>query len=163
MRGNLCGLQTGLEMKVVLYYMATNETGTSGRIVTKLKEELKFAVEYRNIMQAPNISEIATFDIVIFLIATYGDQELQDDIERFLLSINSSIKPGKYATCELGNYYGYEDFTTGAGSIVDNYLSPKGWVCCMPLTSVDTLPLLDWKAVDRWIHILNSAYAPNKK
>ncbi len=134
-------------MKVVLYYAAVNSVGTSSNIVNRLKEKLNFYVEYRNVVESVDEAEFANYDLIIFLIATYGDQELQENIENFLISIKHDFTGKKFAICELGNYYGYDDFTFGSGFIVENYLLEKNGSQLLPLASIDTLPLLDWKAV----------------
>lgn len=143
-------------MTIALYYMAVNAKGSSASIVERMKTRISFSLEYINLTEGPHVSDLGNYDHVIFLIATYGDQELQDDFEKFLISIKADLNGKKFSICEIGNYYGYEDFSTGAGNIVESYLIERGAKKYLTTTSIDTLPLIDWRQVDQWIFLLNS-------
>src|SRR4051812_31077156 len=119
-------------MKSIVYFSAQNTTGSSASIVSRLKEKLVIPMAYQNIMEHPASELLREYDHIIFIIATYGDQELQDDFEKFLLSLEQPWEEKKFSICELGNYYGYEDFSTGAGKIVESFLKEKKGTKLMP-------------------------------
>ena len=138
-------------MKIALYYAALNPKGSSAGIVERLNEKLDLSIDFKNVIDNPNVSDIVNYDFLIFLIATYGDQELQEHIEKFLISIYQDLTGKRFCVCELGNYYGYDDFSFGSGQIIENYLSSRNAQKYMPTSSIDSLPKIDWWAVDYWI------------
>lgn len=87
-------------------------------------------------------------DIVLFLCPTYGDEELPHEMEDFLLSLK--IRNKSYVVCELGNYYGYDDFTFGAKKIIEEHLNSLGWDKFYNGISLDSLPKIDWDCFFKW-------------
>jgi len=138
-------------MKIVFYYAALNPNGSSASIVERIKTKLDIVIDFRNVIEKQNSSDINGYDYIVFLTATYGDQELQDDIEKFVISITQDLTGKKFCVCELGNYYGYEDYFFGSAQIIENYLLSKNCNKHLQITSIDTLPRMDWRAVDHWI------------
>jgi flavodoxin len=138
-------------MKIVLYYAALNPNGSSGRIVARLQEKIKMQIDFKNMADQPDPNEIASYDFIIFLVATYGDQELQGDIEKFLVSIEKDLSGKRFSICEMGNYYGYDDYYFGSGQIIQNHLISRHAQRQMRIAPVDSLPKMDWWAVDHWI------------
>lgn len=144
-------------MKTALYYASFNPKGSSAVIVDRLKEKLLFPVDGKNVVDLPKAEDMANYDFYIFLVATYGDQELQDDIEKYLISIHQDLTGKKFAICELGNYYGYDDYSFGSGKIIESHLVSKNAAARVPIASIDTLPKIDWQAIDRWVIALNQS------
>ncbi len=144
-------------MKTVVYYAAPNPKGSSAQIVERLAERFKHALAKGNVAGGNSPPEVADYDLVILVVATYGDQEVQDNMESFITSVRSAWAAKPYVVCELGNYYGYDDYTFGSGAIIDGYLQQQGAIRKWALASIDTLPQIDWKAVDKWIDRLNNA------
>lgn len=143
-------------MKIGLYYVAPNPNGTSAQIVKRLQEKLVFPVTPQNISDAAvSPSAVTSFDMVFFLTATYGDQELNDAVEEFVLRMDTDLSKVKYLVCEVGNYYGYDDYTFGSGMIIERFLDGRKAKRVMKTNSVDSLPRIDWKQVDAWIELLN--------
>jgi len=142
-------------MKASVYYVASNQSCASARIVDRMAEKLHFPMECVNLVASERRDgELAKADVVIFVAPTYGDQELQADMERFLVS--TRITPEvRYVVCEIGNYYGYDDYRFGSGEIIDRLLAAKGATRLMNLASIDTLPRLDWQGIDQWIERVN--------
>ena len=87
-------------------------------------------------------------DINILIASTWGDGELQEDMERFLIT-SSELSDAKFIIIELGNYYGYDDFSFGAGKIMADIVSLKGGKV-IDMISIDSLPIIDWETVDKW-------------
>ena len=61
-----------------------------------------------------------------------------------------------YVVCEIGNYYGYDDFELGAGRIIIKHMENLKGNSLLPLYSIDTLPLLDERKLDKLVVSLNS-------
>lgn len=144
-----------METKTVMVYAAANPGGSSAKVVEELKQLLNFPFEAINIAAAPETVPLPSFDILLMVIATYGDQELLDVVERFLTSRNGELKGKKYSVCELGNYYGYDDFEFGAKQIAEFQLSRLGNTLFCQGASADSLPKLDGRAIKAWGRELN--------
>jgi flavodoxin len=145
-------------MKASVYYVAQNPNSSSAQIVKRMKERLLFPIAAVNLVASErNEGELEEADVALFITATYGDQELQDDMERFLVStrISASVR---YVICEIGNYYGYDDYRFGSGDLTDRILAAKGARRQMSVASIDSLPKLDWKGIDQWIDLLNEEF-----
>lgn len=87
-------------------------------------------------------------DLIIFICPTYGDEELPADMEKFLINLKLTNK--LYVICELGNYYGYEEFEFGAKKIIENCLKTLLWKEFFPSLSLDSLPIIDWNTFYTW-------------
>lgn len=87
-------------------------------------------------------------EFIIFICPTYGDAELPLLMEEYLLKIK--VKNKLYTTVELGNYYGYDDFTFGAKKIIKNHLSTLNWIEFFPSLSLDSMPKIDLKTFFSW-------------
>lgn len=96
------------------------------------------------------------YELFLFFSPTYGNEELQQDMERFIVDFKLDMTGKYYAICELGNYYGYEaDF--GAMKIIRHHLEKlRGKEFVSPL-SMDSLPKKDWVAFATWCGKLNGA------
>lgn len=88
-------------------------------------------------------------DVILFICPTYGDEELPHDMEDFLLNLNAAIKKN-FVVCEIGNYYGYDDFEFGAKNIIQKYLSSLGWKKFFNGLSLDVIPEIRWKVLNSW-------------
>ncbi len=145
-------------MKALVYFAAPNPNGSSMQIVKRMQEKLSSKIEIRNISSDTiDVTEINNFKTILIITATYGDQELQDNMENFLTSIKSDLSSQLYIICEIGNYYGYDDYTFGSGKIIGDYISGLGAKQLLEMTSIDSLPKLDLVAVDNWINKLEKA------
>jgi len=91
------------------------------------------------------------FNYFIFVCPTYGDEELETEMEKFLISSDWKIHYGKFfSVCELGLYRGYLETTQGAGVIISKYLQSKGLVMHKNILSVDSIPLEDFTLIKTW-------------
>lgn len=98
-----------------------------------------------NIKNNPNID----CDLLIILCPTYGDEELPLEMEDYLFQMKI-IKMKYFVICELGNYYGYDDFTFGAGIILKKYFENLGFKEFLPMLSLDSIPRIDWNNFHKW-------------
>lgn len=88
-------------------------------------------------------------DVVLFLCPTYGDEELPEDMENFI--INLKIKNKLFVICELGNYYGYDTFEFGAKKIIKNKLKTLGWKQFYKNYSLDSFPKINnFENFNKW-------------
>lgn len=89
-----------------------------------------------------------SFDCYLFVFANKGDEELPSEMETFLIDLK--IKNKNYQICELGNYFGYEN-PFGAADIAYCLLNKLDWKMISPILSLDTVPGIDWVALNTWI------------
>jgi flavodoxin len=142
-------------MKTIVVYAAANPNGSSAKVVEELRQLLEFPFEAVNVANSPATVPLPPFDLLLMVIATYGDQELLDVVEEFITTRTAELKNKAYSVCELGNYYGYDDFEFGAKQIVEFQLNGLGAFLFCPGVSADSLPKLDWRAVKAWGRNLN--------
>jgi len=94
------------------------------------------------------------YDVFLFFSPTYGNEELQPDMEKFIVNFRLDMSSKYYAICELGNYYGYEaDF--GAMKIIRHHLEKLSGKELVGPLSMDSLPKKDWTAFATWCGKLN--------
>lgn len=86
-------------------------------------------------------------DVIIWVCPTYGDEEMLPKMEDYILSL--TVRDKKYAICELGTYYGYENKEFGSAPILRHCLTKLGWREFAPSLSLDTLPI-DWDNLHLW-------------
>lgn len=94
-------------------------------------------------------------DIVLFMCPTYGDEELPHAMEDFLT--NLTVENKSYVICELGNYYGYDDFEFGSKKIIEYNLKNLKWTKFYKGLSLDSMPNVDWKTFNKWKEGLENA------
>lgn len=100
-------------------------------------------------------AQMLEFEHLILVCPTYGDEELETGMERFLINSNwNKHKSKKFSVCELGLYRGYEDVTQGAGRIICEFLKSKGLIMTTKLLSVDSIPLEDFSLINKWCNNL---------
>jgi flavodoxin len=85
---------------------------------------------------------------VIFVCPTYGDEELPEEMEKFIVNLKVTNK--KFTICELGNYYGYDDPEFGAAKIIRYHLFKLQWQEFMKQLSLDSLPKINWSIFNQW-------------
>lgn len=143
-------------MKTLVLY-GTNHNSTK-RVVEKIKDHLKFTYDIINVKDVDDISIILNYELLLFFVPTYGDEELQDDMENFIIKCKLDLSEKYFAVCELGNYYGYDDFIFGAMPIIyKSLVALKAKPFLTPL-SLDSLPKKDWALLEKWCYKLNSKY-----
>lgn len=140
-------------MNIVIIYGTTYNT-TKG-IVQKMAELLNANVTIHDAKDLKSTEIIDKNDFFIFVSPTYGDYELQIDIEKFLTSFSFSLQ-GKYcALCETGNYDGYDECVFGAYDVLKYHLDKTGCTYLVQHLSLDALPKVDWNYLKRWCDTLN--------
>lgn len=143
-------------MKSILIYSAPSECGASAQIAVELNTLFDFYFTPYNIIGGSDASKIEEYELVIFLVATYGDQELHEKFEDFITSIDFDLTGKNFVICELGNYYGYEDYRFGSADILRAELTKRNATELCNGLSMDTLPQLDWRALKNWAPLINN-------
>jgi|LakMenE01Jun11ns_1017448.scaffolds.fasta_scaffold9888894_2 flavodoxin len=140
-------------MRALIIYGSSR--GNTRLVVNRLSERLDFHIDLAEASTLLDANTISEYDLLLFFASTWGDGELQIDMENFFIRnlINLNGKP--YAICELGNYYGYDDFTFGASYIMKKLLEKwNGYELIEPF-SMDSFPYKDWDSLARWCDLLN--------
>jgi hypothetical protein len=94
------------------------------------------------------VPDLTAIDPVILFCPTYGNEELPEEMERFLNGLSRVRR--SFAACELGNYYGFDDLEFGALKIIRPQLLLRGWTEIMRSLSLDSLPRINWPELMRW-------------
>lgn len=100
------------------------------------------------ILNANDNPDLDKYDTIVIFCPTYGDEELPFEMEDFLIQL--TCKPKNFMVCELGNYYGYDDYSFGAGKIIRQLLLSYGWTEIKPIFSLDSLPQINWPNFNGW-------------
>jgi flavodoxin len=136
--------------KFAIIYASKTASGNTATAAQRLHtllgadSQILFANEVRSAKQL----EFA--DAFIFLSPTVGDEELQDDFESFFLRFQDDLPHRPFAVCELGNYYGYDDFEFGPADIIRQFLKKCDMTEFVPSLSLDSLPKIPWSLFDAW-------------
>jgi flavodoxin len=140
-------------MKALVIYGST--LGNTRRVVSRVPEMLDFLVDVVDVKTLDDAASLSAYDLLIFFSSTWGDGELQVDMEAFLVRASLQLDGKLYAICELGNYYGYDDFNFGAERILHYFLHDAGGVELAEPFSMDSLPHKDWIGLERWCQLIN--------
>jgi len=93
---------------------------------------------------------LAPYNVCLFFASTWGDGELQEDMESLFVRFKLDLTGKHFAVCELGNYYGYDDFEFGALHIMQHFLDASGGVELVEPFCMDSLPKKDWLGFESW-------------
>jgi flavodoxin len=139
-------------MKTALLYGSSN-----GRTRKAVNESLACLAVKPDVFDVKDdqAEHVSNYDLLMFFSPTYGDEELQHDMEEFIRRFSLDLTGKQFAICELGNFYGYEDFSFGAMPILRRRLLELGGKeLCSPL-SLDSMPRVNWEHLKRWIEYVN--------
>lgn len=142
-------------MKGLIIYGST--TNNTRKTAERLPEFLNFAVDVVDVKALNDVNVLKDYDLLIVMASTWGDGELQVDMEEFFVRHQIALNGQPYTICELGNYYGYDDFEFGASKIMDYYLQQWGGRELVESFSQDSLPRKDWHNLERWCQVINQA------
>lgn len=121
----------------------------------------KVAGELSTLLHCQAIHVTDNFDdnTLIILCPTYGDEELPPEMEKWIT--NAQVAEKRFAICELGNYYGYDDYTFGAAKIIRHQLLSLGWKEFFRPLSLDSLPSIEWDDLHQWAGEINAIFERN--
>jgi len=92
--------------------------------------------------------ELKKYNLIHFICANYGDEELQPEMEKLLISIKINKKP--YVLLEIGNSFGEGKQFFGCLSVAKKILSTKKWNC-LASYSLDAFPDYKQDYLNYWI------------
>lgn len=142
-------------MKILVLFGST--LNSTKRVVEKFTEQLHFPFHIINVKELNDDAILQQYQLLIFFCPTYGDEELQEDMENFLLICEKSLEGKLFAVCELGNHEGYEDFSFGASRLVRKMVLALGATEFIKPLSMDSLPRKDWMSFTIWSKMLNES------
>lgn len=128
-----------------------------GRTAKVVEQSLPHLVPQPKVLTVAEASPeaLADHDVLLFFTPTYGDEELHEDMETFLRSLEVDLSGRLFAICELGNYGGYDDFSFGALSILRRRMLELGAEELGTHLSLDSLPRLNEGQLRRWLSHVN--------
>jgi flavodoxin I len=129
-------------MRNILIY--SSKHGRTKKVVEAFLS--RFKINSHNVAEG-NI-DLNDYDLILIFSPTYGDGEVEEQMEDFLMDLDVHNK--KFAVCELGNYYGYDDYEFGAAKIIITHLKSLKWEIIYPTLSLDSMPTINWPAFDAW-------------
>lgn len=141
-------------MKALVVYGSTR--GNTRLVANRLPGLLAFPIDIVDVKTLDGPDIFKEYDLLMFFASTWGDGELQIDMEKFLVREAMQLHGNPYVICELGNYYGYDDFNFGAERILQHFLKAAGGVELVEPFSMDSLPHKDWVGLGRWCDLINT-------
>lgn len=144
-------------MRALVIYGST--WGNTKTVVQRLPGLLSFSFNVVDVKTLADASALLSHDLLVFFMSTAGDQELQVDMEHFVIRQSVQLHGKPYGICELGNYYGYADFEFGAEKILRHTLQQWGGTEFVEPFVMDTFPHKDWNGLARWCNLLNKKVA----
>jgi flavodoxin len=142
-------------MKAIALYGSSR--GNTKLVANRLAEKVSFALDVIDVATISDLQWAKSYDLLIFLSSTWGDGELQEDMENFFTGNKLDLQGRHYALCELGNYYGYDDFEFGALRVMQCVVAAANGVEFHEPFCMDSYPRKDWEGFDRWIASLNTS------
>lgn len=147
--------------RTLIVYAAAHTRSNSNKIIQYLINNLEGDFTPLNLTQNMEFEAWKDCHRIVFLAANYGDQELHDLFEEFILRYCDFFEDKICFVGEIGNYYGYDDLEFGAGRILIDYLKTNGASVMEPLFSIDTLPFIDRRMLENWIKYLSHPLKEN--
>jgi flavodoxin len=90
---------------------------------------------------------------LVIVTPNHGDAEVQEDVEKFLVARGREV--AQWVVLEIGNYYGFDDWSYGARERIALYMKKQGKPEeALPGGGIDTLPQIDWATLDRWCEMV---------
>jgi flavodoxin len=140
-------------MRIALVYGSTH--GKTAKVVADVHGQLNAAADVFNASDVTCPASLCNYDLLLFFCPTYGDEELQQDMEQLLLTFSVDLGGRYFAVCELGSYYGYDDFSFGAMRMIRRHLlNLNAQELCEPL-SLDSFPRMSREHLLDWVDYLN--------
>ena len=127
-------------------------TGNARRVAELIQQKLD--AKLFNSKDFDNLDQIITLNHnsfeIVFVASTWGDGELQSDMENLLINSTILKSPAVCHIVELGNYYGYDDFEFGALFHIKRCTEQLGFYSGRHL-SLDSMPRIDWDSLSNWL------------
>ena len=143
--------------EILLIYGSSR--GNTRLVAERLKRTLGWPLDLLEASDVADPGRLAGYRVLLFFASTWGDGELQPDMENLLVRVPLDLVGRHYAVCELGNYYGYDDFEFGALRVLQHHLDAAGGSELVPPLCMDSLPRKDLAGLERWTVTLDEALA----
>ena len=124
--------------------------GNTKLVASRLADYVDFPFSVFDASQIVEPLFFNQYSSYLFFASTWGDGELQEDMESLFMRLNPDLTGKFYGICELGNYYGYDDFEFGALRIMSHFLTLSGGIELIEPFCMDSLPRKDWEGFERW-------------
>lgn len=124
--------------------------GTTRKVAQRLARILgQVPCDDVRVLHQPGVTFSPT-DLVVCS-PTYGDAELENSMETFLMTHDwSRWKGRRFAICEVGIYTGYEEFGHGLCAPIRQLLTAAGMIECFEPLAVDAAPLAEDELAEAW-------------
>jgi|SRR5689334_12935994 flavodoxin len=129
--------------RVAILYGSNTRSGNTLQMAGKLKQMLGDIDVYHADDVRPELFQ--RYSRFIFLTSTAGNEELPEPFEELFDRKWIDFSNTSYTICELGNYYGFELFESGAAKILHRLIRASGGREFYRTLSLDTLPMVDWE------------------
>jgi len=140
-------------VKAAILYASSH--GRTKKVLAEVVGHLLIRPDLFDVKEGVDQQRLAEYDLLAFFSPTYGDEELQQDMEDFLERFTLDLTGKQFVICELGNYYGYDDFSFGPMRIIrQRLIELHGTELCEPL-SLDSFPRTAWAQLLHWVEHLN--------
>lgn len=140
-------------MNTALIYCSPH--GRTRKVVQRALEALAVQPDVYDLASAQPHEELRKYDLLIVFCPTYGDEELPEAMENYILDLKADLTGIGFILCELGNYYGYDDLSFGAKRILRRRFKELGATDVGPHLSLDSMPKVDWNRLNQWIQTVN--------
>ena len=99
-----------------------------------------------------NCVDSLDFEHAIFVCPTYGDEELEVSMERFIIELKTrEVSVRTFSAIELGLYRGYDVTRMGAARLISGWLRHNGWVERAPSLSLDSVNNDFFMVLKNWL------------
>lgn len=140
-------------MKLALIY--STQHGRTRRVVNEVLKQLAVHPVVFELPANTSNLKLLDYDVLMFFAPTYGDEELEAVMEDYFQDLQCDLAGRRFVICELGNYYGYDDFSFGGLHIMRRRLLELNGQEFAPHLSLDSFPRLNWDHVRDWVLVLN--------
>jgi flavodoxin len=139
-------------MFLILFSSKNNSTK---KIAEKISEKLIYKNVIKNVNDLKDTSIYAHYKYIFLCSPTYGSEELHIDMESFIVKNKNFFNNKRLCLIETGNFYGYENFSFGAGVNMYNFFIKIPCMFFYKNLSLDTFPKTDYFTLNRWLNGLN--------
>lgn len=141
-------------MQINKYLVIFASKGRSAKTIAQRTAQFLKVDSHQPLDVTHNLQLLAgtPFQHLIFVCPTYGDEELEEGMENFLIANDWTPYSGhSFSVIELGLYRGYDSPLLGAAKIIQTYLSSKGLIHSTGTLSLDSVPTPNEALLDQWL------------
>lgn len=107
-------------------------------------------------LQCVNVTEVnehilKQYNNLIICAPTYGCEELNEDMEYFLLNFKENLRNKTFFLLETGIPYGFGRFHFGAKNVLERYIEKNNLGNILSSVSLETFPATDYISLNKWL------------